>query len=69
MIQRATRLAKGGKGDLLLAVVALASLLGTAGLVLARAVGTAGIVVAADYLSPKQGRQLGASYQGHASFK
>jgi len=63
------RLAKGGKGDSLLAVVALASLLGTAGLILARAVGTAGIVAAVDYLSPKQGRQLGAPYQGHASLE
>jgi hypothetical protein len=69
MIQRATRLAKGGKGDLLLAVVALASRLGTAGLVLARAVGTAGIVVAADYLSSKQRRHFGASDQRHASLE
>jgi hypothetical protein len=69
MNQQAARLAKRGKGDLLLAVVALASRLGTTGLVLARAVGTAGIVVAADYLSSKQRRHFGASDQRHASLE
>jgi hypothetical protein len=69
MNQQATRLAKGGKGDLLLAVVALASRLGTAGLVLARAVGTAGIVGGDDYLSSKQRRHFGASDQRDASLE
>lgn len=69
MNQRTPRLAKRGNGDSLLAVVALASLLGTAGLIFARAVGTAGIIAAVDYLSPKEGSQLGASYQGYASLE
>ena len=65
-MEGATRLAKEGKCHSLLSVVALASCLGTAGLVFARAIGTAGIVVVADYLSAEQGGVFGASYQRDA---
>lgn len=57
------------RGNVLLAIVTLAGGLGTAGLVLARTVGTAGVVIATNYLSSKQGGELSASYQGHASLE
>lgn len=60
---------KRGSGDILLAVVTLTSCLRTTSFVFARAVGAAGIVIATNYLSSKQGRELGASYQRHASLK